>query len=69
MPTPPCRGKGQEKPRYQEPQDSKPGCVIINKTQYVKGVPPEVWGFYIGGYQVCRKWLEDRLSKGRLGAI
>ena len=27
------------------------------------GVPEEVWDFYIGGYQVCHKWLKDR--KGR----
>ena len=37
--------------------------VYINKTQYFEGVPPEVWGFHIGGYQVCHKWLKDR--KGR----
>ncbi|MEG3833934.1 type ISP restriction/modification enzyme [Microcoleus sp. Z1_C3] len=41
--------------------DSK---VVINK----KGdgfteVPEEVWNFYVGGYQVCQKWLKDR--KGR----
>ena len=35
----------------------------INKTQYFEGVPPEVWEFHIGGYQVCQKWLKDR--KGR----
>ena len=28
-----------------------------------QGVPEEVWGFNIGGYQVCHKWLKDR--KGR----
>ena len=28
-----------------------------------EGVPEEVWDFYIGGYQVCYKWLKDR--KGR----
>ncbi len=28
-----------------------------------KGVPKAVWTFYIGGYQVCEKWLKDR--KGR----
>ena len=28
-----------------------------------RGVPEEVWDFYIGGYQVCHKWLKDR--KGR----
>jgi predicted helicase len=35
----------------------------INKTQYFEGVPPEVWKFHIGGYQVAQKWLKDR--KGR----
>ena len=28
------------------------------------GVPEEVWNFYIGGYQICHKWLKDRQSKG-----
>jgi predicted helicase len=37
--------------------------VRINKEQYFEGVPPEVWNFHIGGYQVCQKWLKDR--KGR----
>ncbi len=29
-----------------------------------RGVPEAVWNFYIGGYQVCEKWLKDR--KGRV---
>jgi hypothetical protein len=39
-------------------------AVFINKKgdKFV-GVPEEVWNFYIGGYQVCQKWLKDR--KGR----
>jgi predicted helicase len=37
--------------------------VWINKTQHFSVVPKEVWEFYIGGYQVCEKWLKDR--KGR----
>jgi predicted helicase len=37
--------------------------VYINKTQYFDGVPGEVWGFHVGGYQVCDKWLKER--KGR----
>ncbi len=37
--------------------------VYINKTQYFEGMPPEVWNFHIGGYQVAQKWLKDR--KGR----
>nr|MBC8234869.1 hypothetical protein [bacterium] len=38
--------------------------VYINKTQYFDKVPPEVWDFRVGGYQVCDKWLKDR--KGRI---
>lgn len=50
--------------RYTEPGDNQAkGRVWINKTQYFEGVPPEVWAFHIGGYQVCQKWLKDR--KGR----
>jgi hypothetical protein len=37
--------------------------VYINKTQYFEGVPPEVWNFHIGGYQVAQKWLKDRKSR------
>jgi predicted helicase len=39
------------------------GKVFINKEQYFRPVPEEVWNYHIGGYQVCRKWLKDR--KGR----
>lgn len=39
--------------------------VWIDKAQTTgfKGVNEEVWDFYIGGYQICEKWLKDR--KGR----
>jgi predicted helicase len=39
--------------------------VWIDKNQKVgfKGVKEAVWNFYVGGYQVCEKWLKDR--KGR----
>ncbi|HKV83040.1 MAG TPA: type ISP restriction/modification enzyme [Ktedonobacterales bacterium] len=52
-----------EQVRYTEPTGDTPGRVWINKEQYFEGVPPEVWEFHIGGYQVCEKWLKDR--KGR----
>ncbi len=45
-----------EKVRYDENNQR----VYINKTQYFEGVLPQVWGFHIGGYQVCDKWLKDR---------
>ncbi len=44
--------------------DANKQRVNINKEQYFEGVPPEVWEFQIGGYQVCEKWLKDR--KGRV---
>jgi Type ISP C-terminal specificity domain len=31
--------------------------------QYFAGIPPEVWKFHIGGYQVCEKWLKDRRGR------
>jgi predicted helicase len=45
-----------DKPRYDEKQQR----IYINKTQYFDNVKSEVWAFYIGGYQVCHKWLKDR---------
>jgi predicted helicase len=61
----PIVGDGEvETVRYAEPgQGSDSGRVWINKTQYFEGVPPDIWAFHVGGYQVCQKWLKDR--KGR----
>ena len=53
LPSPTGRGAGGEG-----------GEVIINKKgDRFTGVPQSVWEFYVGGYQVCHKWLKDR--KGR----
>ncbi len=53
-----------EKVVYLEPRDqAEQGRVYINKTQYFEGVPPEVWEFHVGGYQVCQKWLKDRRGR------
>jgi predicted helicase len=61
----PERGNDRvENVRYTDPiPGSAQGRVYINNTQYFDGVPPEVWAFHVGGYQVCQKWLKDR--KGR----
>ena len=42
------------------------GIVWIDKEKLsgFKGVTEEIWNFYIGGYQVCHKWLKDRQEKG-----
>jgi predicted helicase len=54
--------------RYAPPgQDAKgkptPGRVYINTEQYFEGVPPQVWEFRVGGYQVLEKWLKDRQGR------
>jgi hypothetical protein len=38
-------------------------AIAINKTQFFRPVPLEVWNFHIGGYQVLDKYLKSR--KGR----
>jgi very-short-patch-repair endonuclease len=50
-------------PRYVPPKDDRPGRININKTQYIEDVSPELWEFYIGGYQVLQKWLKDRQGR------
>lgn len=68
-----------EMPRYIAPGEHDPltdeelteGRVYISKDnkrtkkrgQYIEGVPPEVWAFTVGGYQVCHKWLKDRRGR------
>ncbi|MDI7261733.1 MAG: N-6 DNA methylase, partial [Thermodesulfobacteriota bacterium] len=43
--------------------DQQKECVHINPEKWFTGIPPEVWEYHIGGYQVSEKWLKDR--KGR----
>ncbi len=43
--------------------DAERQRVYINQSQYFEGVPPEVWEYQIGGYQVCQKWLKDRKDR------
>ena len=58
-------------PRYFAPGDRAPGTgepieagrVCINPEQYFNNVPPDVWHFTVGGYQVCDKWLKDRRER------
>ncbi len=62
LPTYPAEGNNiVEKIEYVERRNQlEQGCVYINKAQYFDGIPPEVWEFHIGGYQICEKWLKDR---------
>jgi hypothetical protein len=40
--------------------------VYLNDTVFVQNVPVNVWNYYIGGYQVIKKWLSYR-EKSMLG--
>ncbi|MCD4745250.1 MAG: hypothetical protein K8R58_03020, partial [Bacteroidales bacterium] len=37
--------------------------IYINNEKYFEGITPEVWNYYIGGYQVLRKYLKDRKTR------
>ena len=37
--------------------------VYLNEKAYWKNVPANVWGYFIGGYQVIKKWLSYREQK------
>lgn len=60
-------GKGENRIAKNKSQgfgyEEKEARVFINKTQYFAPVPPEVWEYRIGGYQVCEKWLKDRKDR------
>jgi len=45
-----------EKIDYQESEQR----IYINNEKYFEGISPEVWNYYIGGYQVLEKYLKDR---------
>ncbi len=37
--------------------------LYVNDTQFFDKVSPEVWNYFIGGYQVLDKWLKDRIGR------
>ena len=39
--------------------------VYINKQSHFTNIPPHIWKFKIGGYQVLDKWLKDRKNAKR----
>jgi hypothetical protein len=40
--------------------------IYLNEVAYWRNIPAKVWGYYIGGYQVIKKWLSYR-ERGLLG--
>lgn len=37
--------------------------IYLNDIAYWKNIPANVWNYYIGGYQVIKKWLSYREKK------
>ena len=67
--TPACRfegqgagrvGRGSQDGLHYDPAGER---VYINASQYFAPVPAQVWGYQVGGYQVCEKWLKDRRDR------
>jgi len=56
-------GQGEDLTITTPKYDPKTNRVWINPTHYLEGIPPEVWQYQIGGYQVLDKYLKGR--KGR----
>jgi predicted helicase len=52
-----------EEVKFVDNEDSNKNRIYINKTQYFDNVPPDVWEFHIGGYQVLDKRLKARKNR------
>ncbi|WP_192930895.1 type ISP restriction/modification enzyme [Deinococcus sp. AJ005] len=51
-------------PKFTPPEaNERVGKVMISPQQWFTDVPPEVWAFRVGGYQVAEKWLKDRRGR------
>lgn len=50
-------------PTYAPPAAGVSGRVYINASQFIDGVPEDVWEFQVGGFQVADKWLRERVER------
>jgi len=59
-------GRGRSQTRATTPAERTGGWgaqtldIYLNETAFWKNIPPAVWDFHIGGYQVIKKWLSYR---------
>lgn len=62
-------GRGSRTQRAPEPGEVAAGLgesthdVYLNPDTYWRNIPDRVWNYYIGGYQVIKKWLSYREAK------
>ena len=54
------QGLGEVKKREYNEKEKR---LYINENQYFSGIEPQVWNYYIGGYQVLDKWIKDRVGR------
>ncbi len=65
-------GKGKYEERKQEDEELRKAFgdetmgIYLNNMAYWENVPKCIWKYYIGGYQVIKKWLSYR-EKAMLG--
>ena len=61
------QGEGDERVARTKSQgfryESTEERVYINNTQFFEPIPPQLWQYRIGGYQVLEKWLKDRRER------
>ena len=58
----PCTGEYRD-PRQKITFDEKLHRVYINKSQYFSNMETYIWEFHIGTFQICHKWLKDRIGR------
>lgn len=56
------RGKGSNKIEFVK-YIEKEKKIYINEENFFESVTPELWNYYIGGYQILQKYLKDRKSR------
>ena len=60
-PSTPKQRRGACRPRKLRRLLGETTCdVYLNDTAYWRNIPRNVWEYYIGGYQVIKKWLSYR---------
>ena len=37
--------------------------VYINNTQYFENISPNIWEFYVGGYRIAKRYLNERVER------
>lgn len=52
-------------PRFELPREGSQdsGRIVLGEGLTIEGVAAPVFGYRIGGYQVCQKWLKDRRGR------